>query len=756
MKKTEKVVNVLIVGDWVVDENWVLTKYESETSSHVGLNHYRALVDNVDAQILSLCGAGNVARSLHGMSAKEKPEKFSQNNSIQVHGLGIWHPKDTKLLSSLFSNDIITNQTPLTLSGMVPTIKSGTERYSLCGKHLEQTMCQDIEGGVCEAEKNRCKYLKTLYNKGFFRYGTIRVVRLYKLSNEGYPINMFRTDWQSPHHFEHSKESINELEQNLWDDISAIVVHDLHKGFVSKPLIESLVNKYPNAKWFVRTKDMHVDWIDVIPEDKFLLRVIGAEYIPERSKTKQWFYGKKINIEAIKELKEFGKFDQIQAKKPIERWVVAIHKNNSLIALHKEKKSTKIKGYLIVDVPPPQPINVGRSSIVFASCVASILKCYGDNSGKKMLERAIYQAVKWTQECTEGFRSATSQKDGVSSFVYSLRGDHINAIKSELDCNENEFICYTKEIDVQTEVNSWESSFKEIGCVGNAFHIWRGFSCIDGYIAVRSDLRLELNRLYSAIRRFRGNPNTKSSLNCLFLGAPGWGKSFLAQKISENFDFHPLFFNLAHLTSLDQVIDCFDAISSIQNQPKNRPVLIFFDEIDSPIGGQYTFPLFLAPILDGTYRRGGRKFYLAPSLWIFAGASNPFELKDAIKTSDFMSRINGPVVKLDFDSGHQPASAKTEQVYLGVQLLRVNNSDVTAVSKDILKIFYNLEMEHGVRSLEQAVKKFRNVQYGKVGRTTLPEYHEISSLIRIDEKQYEVIRKDKEKETFIELIDVPK
>jgi hypothetical protein len=752
----KKIVKVLIVGDWVVDENWILTKYESETSSHVGLEHYRSLVDNVDAQILSLCGAGNVARSLHGMSVKEKPEKLSRTNSIQVYGLGLWHPKDTKLLSSLFSNDIIANQTPLTLGGMVPTIKSGTERYSLCGKHLEQTTCQDIEGGDCEAGKDRCNYLKTLYKDEFFRYGTMRVVRLYKLHTEGYPVNMFRADWQSPHHFEHSNESINELEQNLWDGISAIVVHDLHKGFVSKRLIHSLVNKYPNAKWFVRTKDMHVDWIDVIPEDKFLLRVIGAEYVPERSKTKRWFYGKELNIEAVKELKEFGKFDQIQQRKAIERWVVAIHKNNSLIALYKEKNGTKIKGYLIVDVPPPQPINVGRSSIVFASCVAAILGCYEDNSGRTMLERAIYQAFKWTQECTEGFRAATSQQNGVSSSVYSLRGDHINAIKSEYDCNENEILCHTKEIDVDTEIHSWDRSFKEKGIVGNAFHIWRGFSCIKGYIAIRNDLRDELNKLYSAIHRFRGNPNIKNSLNCLFLGNPGWGKSFLAEKISENFDFHPLLFNLAQLTSPDQVIDCFDAISSIQNQPKNRPVLIFFDEIDSKIGGYYTFPLFLAPILDGTYRRGGRTFYLAPSLWIFAVATNPFRLEDATKTADFMSRINGPIVQLDFSSGHQPASSKTEQVYLGVQLLRVNNSDVSAVSKDVLQIFHDLEMKHGVRSLEQTIRKFRNVQYGKVGRNTLPEYHEISSLIDIDKELYKSVRESKERETFIDLIDIPK
>ena len=55
--------NVLVVGDWVVDENWILAKHNSETSSHIGQAHFRSLVDQVDSQILSLCGAGNVVRA---------------------------------------------------------------------------------------------------------------------------------------------------------------------------------------------------------------------------------------------------------------------------------------------------------------------------------------------------------------------------------------------------------------------------------------------------------------------------------------------------------------------------------------------------------------------------------------------------------------------------------------------------------------------------------------------------------------------
>ena len=74
---------VLVVGDWIVDENWILVKHDSDTSAHVGRIHYRSLVDRVDAQILNLCGAGLVARSFYGLAENGAKQQCVNRPALQ-------------------------------------------------------------------------------------------------------------------------------------------------------------------------------------------------------------------------------------------------------------------------------------------------------------------------------------------------------------------------------------------------------------------------------------------------------------------------------------------------------------------------------------------------------------------------------------------------------------------------------------------------------------------------------------------------
>jgi bifunctional ADP-heptose synthase (sugar kinase/adenylyltransferase) len=71
---------ILIVGDWVVDENWFLVRHHSDISSHTGLVHYRLAYDKTDI-VFSLGGAGNVARVLYQL-------RYEKNENYQLMGLG--------------------------------------------------------------------------------------------------------------------------------------------------------------------------------------------------------------------------------------------------------------------------------------------------------------------------------------------------------------------------------------------------------------------------------------------------------------------------------------------------------------------------------------------------------------------------------------------------------------------------------------------------------------------------------------------
>src|SRR5947209_3511047 len=85
---------VLVVGDWVVDDYWVTGDHRSPSASRVGRAHLRALND-AGSSVQALVGAGRVASLLHSARSGGR-EVYS------VVGLGIWHKQDTEQLVAMF------------------------------------------------------------------------------------------------------------------------------------------------------------------------------------------------------------------------------------------------------------------------------------------------------------------------------------------------------------------------------------------------------------------------------------------------------------------------------------------------------------------------------------------------------------------------------------------------------------------------------------------------------------------------------
>ena len=93
-------IDLLVVGDWVVDDHWVVGEHQSVSSSRTGMLHSRALAD-YDCSVRSLCGAGQVATILH-------QARFEPPVALRVSGLGLWHPNDGTQLALMLDplNDV--------------------------------------------------------------------------------------------------------------------------------------------------------------------------------------------------------------------------------------------------------------------------------------------------------------------------------------------------------------------------------------------------------------------------------------------------------------------------------------------------------------------------------------------------------------------------------------------------------------------------------------------------------------------------
>ena len=91
MKEKLERLRILVVGDWLLDEHWVLGTHRIASSSRTGLKHSRAL-NTKDSTVRSLCGAGKVASVLY--EAHESCDGGSPRFCFDIAGLGLWDSKD--------------------------------------------------------------------------------------------------------------------------------------------------------------------------------------------------------------------------------------------------------------------------------------------------------------------------------------------------------------------------------------------------------------------------------------------------------------------------------------------------------------------------------------------------------------------------------------------------------------------------------------------------------------------------------------
>lgn len=221
------------------------------------------------------------------------------------------------------------------------------------------------------------------------------------------------------------------------------------------------------------------------------------------------------------------------------------------------------------------------------------------------------------------------------------------------------------------------------------------------------------------------------------------------------------------------LIDCFDSISSMQNVT-DKKVLIFMDEINYEIEGHAAMGLLLSPIWDGVFLREGRTYKIQPAVWIFAstGKLSDIAISGVNKGSDFLSRLNGPIIELNaiFDKNNnslndQVEKAKqdimsnlpilnkdaekyqnifpsfqgqfrTEQVYLAINMLN-RHEPISSIQKEVIDLFQNLFPMNGFRSLEFFISKFNNIERGIVTCANVPtndEYKELNRHIVLPEE----------------------
>ena len=203
--------DILIVGDWLIDEHWLTGIHRSATSSRIGQSHFRGL-QSPDCAIQSFCGAGQTASAI--LRSKGKDGK----NLFRIYGIGIWNKSDSKYLNSMLDQK---DENYLTPHRLVYTKKYRQNRNVTLFNLAE----------ILELPPQ-------------YQIGTTKVIRIYQ--NTGKDVELLqRIDWELELPPEYSNGWINKalykslkngaLEKSLdtfSKNISAIVIKDLCKCFL--------------------------------------------------------------------------------------------------------------------------------------------------------------------------------------------------------------------------------------------------------------------------------------------------------------------------------------------------------------------------------------------------------------------------------------------------------------------------------------------------------------------------------------------
>ena len=705
---SEKEWRILVVGDWLVDEHWVTGIHRSSTSSRTGQAHYRAL-HLLDSTTQSFCAAGKTATVLY--RARKGPDKSKK--LCKVCGAGIWHKEDTETLSTMLEPSTLREQ--------------NLHRITRCNDNTCKTSGKGSLFNLGELLKDK--------DKKEHEVGTTRVIRIYQ--NTGSKIDLLqRIDWELPVPFDRKawitdKELIEDSDFGKFikeKKINAVVIKDICKGVVSDELIEWMSEKIGGTiPWFVSTKEWKATWLSKLKNTN--LRLLLIPQVAARTAIREGDLGSWMTNSGFASREALLEIDNLADSFKKDPLLIVLPEHIRVLACYTDKDNKK-RGLLQTDSNhPPLPIDVATASVPMASIFLSAMIgfiLYSDKPGQDnnniISDEIIRKSIEFTQKWMEAEAQRVDDPENWSP-------DEVPYLDVTLLGQQSDSVGKWVTIDWESEKDSWNKALSDYGIIEKNsekyFEPWRAMTLVDEYVCCINSKRKLLQKVVEAIKVFK-NDKKKHHKSCMLIDFPGSGKSYFVSCLSKALNMRYLPFNITQMLSKSDILDCFDTIVTTQSQNREEPILVFIDEINAKLQGQYAYDIFLAPLEEGVYIRAGKTFHILPCFWIFAGTEKPVaecdpNFDESTKARDFESRLTIPPIDLKTDNTKIVKEAQIEKIYCGISILRYFFPDVRKVSQKVLMTFSDMKLNLQIRDLKHFVKSFQNIQYGQVLARNIPE-----------------------------------
>lgn len=684
---------VLVVGDWLVDDHWVVAEARSPTASRIGKTLFRSLQGSGNAT--SLCGAGRTASILAGASwgdEKNGPHPF------EVVGLGAWHLRDKDYMHTLLS----------------AYRENEWDFTSVYQRSPHKTQPAD---GL-----SLFNLASLLSKEDGLQVGTTTAVRIYHRSEHDTVLRE-RIDFESqaratelgssPLSAKLSPEAMAALGEFCHGQIDAVVVKDLGKGVVTPYLVEWLAKNTANARWFVSSKSWIPDWLPLLPKGGLRLLMIpemASRDAVRKDRILAWTTPSgSLTRDALEQLKVM----HLRPAESEDRGGVQLGdlwaEDSALVVsfddLNVHMRTNGGGDDLIsarIDESARHELTTGFpfSSVLQPALVACALQ--QGVTWHTALDRALRFTSLWRRKEAERIHNPVEWDS--KEVRFNVHATYADADGVRIDAPRSS----------DEELRQWNNAMTGVGVVSTQrtvrgvvhtqpeLQLWRAMSDLDGYVCCAPQRRTAIHRLLRGIREFL-HGGAKYHSGCVLVAPPGSGKSFLIKCIARRAGIRMLEpFNITQLTrDADIHRQIFDKIHEEQQRLVETPLLVFVDEInagsDKHAGAH---DAFLEPLQDGTYVSDRRRLRLEPCYWVFVSTKIPPAGTES-KWSDFQSRLPDGVVSLAGSRGDQEIRVahnsmeaqesaraldvqKLENVYLAVRTVRSVNPWVTHVMSSAL------------------------------------------------------------------------
>lgn len=577
---------------------------------------------------------------------------------------------------------------------------------------------------------------------------TTRVVRTYREVRPGrFTYERLDFEPERPTKILWNKAKLKELVSDLrgvlsGQKVQAVLVKDLLKGVIVPEVIKCLLSlkELKEAHWYVSTKRFQPPWLAQLRKCQLRLFLIPQVAAQEGIRKKHLSCWITPSGEPSEDAIRF--IDRLQSQTGADYIVVLPEGVSALARGLKDQcvvqSRTQAEGIIVP---------MGGASIFFPAMVACMEHMRSPWALKELVSVALSTTYDWVRsEARRIVYPRTWQADPTKWEDNKSFGILRKCVHQDSEEARSLTFGDPEPFSWHAEQTAWKEAFESLGIVKGKrreLQLWRAMVEVNGYVCCDAVTRRRLRDFVVGIHEFAKAPRYHAS--CMLLAPPGSGKTFLAKCLAAAAELRLVPFNITQMRSKGDVLDCFDKILATQDEAPGEGLLIFVDEINAELDNAPVYGMFLTALEDGTYVRNGQMFHMKPCAWVFAGTEDPKvtggkpDVKSAAreKGSDFVSRLTLGLVSLVRESSGATRRRATadeakkrarraelfelENVYLGVALLRAEYPDVRRVSERVLASFLKLPPGTRVREIRHFVRRFGDIQYGRVASNSLPE-----------------------------------